>query len=475
MTYTIKGYDCLPIRIFEEISAIPRASGNEAGIADYIERFAKARGLACYRDTANNVFVEKAASAGREGEDPVLLQAHTDMVAEKNKGVSHCFERDPIRLVQEGNVLRADGTTLGADDGFGVAILLAALEKAEDHPPLCCLFTTSEEVGMEGAMAFDFSRVRAHRMLNLDSDAEHEIIVGCCGGQRSDMYLSLSREDIKGEGIAVTVSGLCGGHSGADIHKGRGNALMLMHRLLTRAAEVTAVCLSQIAGGDKDNAIPRECEAVLACGDPVAAMNALRAAADELKASCEAPEDAGLTVTLSPVTYHGRFDAKDTEKILCLLGTEGGVLTWRERGVMPETSRNIASIAVKGTNVRVTVSTRSADRTALRESNAALEARVASVGGEITHRGGYPGWESATDSALVRAWQSAYRGVTGREALATVIHAGLECGLICDAVAGLEAISVGCNIRDLHTPEERMELDSFERIWQTVLEFLKQA
>ena len=472
MEYTVKGFDCLPVRIFEEISAIPRASGNEAGVADYIERFAKNLGLFCYRDAANNVFITKPASAGREADAPLLLQAHTDMVAEKNKDKVHNFATDPIQLVQEGSVLRADRTTLGADDGYGVAIMLAALSEATDHPRLECLFTTSEETGMDGAKAFDYSRITARRMLNLDSAEEKDIIVGCCGGQRTDLFLPAVRESASGEGLAITVKGLFGGHSGEDIHRGRGNALKIMQRLLSRIGEVTEIRIAHIEGGDKDNAIPRECEAVVAVADKAAAERALAAAITEVKAATGAPEDAGLAVEVKSAAYDALLGVRETAAVLHLLATEDGVLYWRREGVLPQTSRNVASVRIFDDRVRVTVSTRSPSKEVLCESNHMLEARAADVGGYVQHRGAYPGWESPEDSAPVIAWCDAYRAVTGGELSITVIHAGLECGLICDACPGMVALAVGPNIYDLHTPDERMELDSLVRVWDTVLAFL---
>lgn len=468
-----QGFDGFPIRFFTDISGIPRASGNEAGVAAYLERFAAEHGLFCMRDAANNVLIKKGGTRGRESEPAVLLQAHTDMVAEKNKGVAHDFATDPIRLIYEGNILRADATTLGADDGFGVAIMLAVLTEATDHPPLECLFTSSEEVGMDGAKAFDFSTIRARRLLNLDSAEEADVIVGCCGGQRTDLHVPITRESCGGEGLLVTISGLCGGHSGEDIHRGRANALTLMHTLLCRVGEQTTMRLSFVRGGDKDNAIPRECEALLAVKDPDAALAALTLAAKEVRDAVRAPEDAGLRIEWQEAPYDSLIGEQDTAHVLYLLGTQGGVLAWRKEGVLPQSSRNVASVAVDDSTARVSVSTRSPEAAVLRESNRVLERRAERVCGSATHRGAYPGWESPSDSPLVRAWGDAYREITGGEIRTTVIHAGLECGLICDALGGTQAIAVGCNIHDLHTPDERMELDSFLRIYQTVLAFLK--
>ncbi len=465
----------LPFRFFEEIAAIPRVSGQEQKIADYLVRFAEARGLECYRDALHNVLIKKSASKGRENEAPVLLQAHSDMVAEKNKGCTHDFAADGIRLIREGGILHADGTTLGADDGSGMAIILAALCEASSHPPLECLFTVSEEIGLLGASAFDYSRISARRMLNLDSAEEGVITTGCCGGKRSDVVLPVQREPITAEGIAVCVKGLCGGHSGEDIHKGRGNALQWMASLIGAVGEKMEVRISDIHGGDKDNAIPRECEAVIFVPNARSATQLLEAQAQRLKARCAAPEDREASCTFAKVTLKGMLAARDTERLLQLMCVPNGVLAFREDGVLPQTSRNMASVLTTEQSIRITFSTRSPMSEEIEGHCAVLETCAHAVSAHVTHRGAYPGWESPEDSATVRAWQSAYHRVSGRQAGTAVIHAGLECGVICDRVPSLEAISVGCNIWDLHTPAERMELDSFARIYQTVLEYLKEC
>ena len=213
-----------PFKYFEEISKIPRASGNEAEIANYLVEFAKNLGLSYYKDDANNVLIVKNASAGRENDEPIMLQAHTDMVAEKNVATVHDFKSDPIKLIQEGNVLRADGTTLGADDGFGVAIIMAMLaEKEISTPKVECLFTSSEEIGLVGASKFDYSKIESRRIINLDSAEEDTVIIGCCGGIRTELTLPVTFENGNFKGYKLTIGGLCGGHSGEDIDKGRLN------------------------------------------------------------------------------------------------------------------------------------------------------------------------------------------------------------------------------------------------------------
>lgn len=464
-----------PFRYFEEISAIPRASGNEAGIAAYLCDFASARGLFCYEDEIHNVLIKKPATAGREAEAPLLLQCHTDMVAEKHGHVTHDFEKDGIQLVREENILRADGTTLGADDGFGVALILAVLaDDTLSHPALECLFTVSEEIGLEGANAFDYSRISARRMINLDSAEEDTVIVGCCGGLRTDLTVPLCFEAVEATGLRVTVGGLCGGHSGEDIDRGRLNAHVLMGAVLRELQAVTPFRFASISGGDKDNAIPRECEAVILPEDLAAAEGFLANAAAHVADCVVAEEDRGLCLTASRAGLCRVAATEDTERILSILSVRNGVLYSRTvPPLMPETSRNLARLRTEAEHLAVAFSSRSEKEERIAESRAELDALAAELGGSTHHHAGYPGWVSPADAPLVRSWQRAYLETTGKETAAAMIHAGLECGLISAALPGLTAISVGCNIHDLHTPAETMELDSMAAIYQTLCRFLQ--
>ena len=254
------------MRFFAELSNIPRASGNEAGVADYLVDFARARGLSHYRDQANNVLICAPATRGMEQAPTLLLQGHTDMVCEKNSDTQHDFDTDPIRLCLDGDRLRATGTTLGGDNGIAVAYMLAILDgEASAHPALECLFTAGEEVGMDGIVAFDHTRLTARHMINLDSESETMVTVGCAGGVRTDVVIPAVREAaVDGEQyLRVTLRGLCGGHSGEDIHRGRVGANVLLARLLSALRREYPYRLVSIDGGSKDNAIPRECEVIL--------------------------------------------------------------------------------------------------------------------------------------------------------------------------------------------------------------------
>ena len=269
-----RGVDAPPLCFFEQISAIPRPSRDEGAIADWLVDFATQRGLECTRDAAHNVLIKKSATKGREKSPVVLLQAHTDMVCEKHPHVAHDFKTEGLSLVREGNFLRADGTTLGADDGYGVATMLALLDdEGISHPALECLFTSAEEVGLVGASKFDYRSIRAKYMLNLDAAEEDVVIVGCCGGLRAKLSVPVAFSPVCGKGMSLSLGGLCGGHSGEDVNRGRLNAHVLMGKLLPALRAKTDFRIVAISGGEKDNAIPRECTVTLLPDDLLAARD----------------------------------------------------------------------------------------------------------------------------------------------------------------------------------------------------------
>lgn len=464
-----------PARFFEEISAIPRASLQEERIADYLVKFAIGQGLYCYRDEANNVLIRKAGSPGREKEPPLLLQAHSDMVTEVAFGVAHDFTREGVSLCREGNILRARNTTLGADDGFGVALMLAVLEGgAPSHPPLECLFTAAEEIGLVGAGKFDYSLLSARRMLNFDSAEEHLIITGCCGGIRTSLTLPVSFESVSGKGLRIALHGLCGGHSGEDIHKGRGNALILMGQVLSEVGKISPFRLTSVSGGDKTNAIPRDCEVVILPDDLSAVWAFLEESEALLSRLVTSSDDRARSLQITPVDVTSTLSAADTHRIMEVLRLPNGVLAYRKDGkTPPETSRNLANVRTKTDCFTFELSSRSPLEEKLDASIAELDALAMRLGGACIHRSRYPGWEGAEDSPVCACWRKAYCRLTGKLPATTVIHAGLECGLIRGALKELDVISVGCNIYDLHTPAERMELDSLERIYRTLIAFLE--
>ena len=465
----------LPFYYFEQISKIPRSSGNEKGIVEYIKNIAIENGLEYYMDQGDNILVKKKGSVGRENEDTIMLQAHTDMVAEKNNNTVHSFETDPITLIQEGNILRARGTTLGADDGFGVAIMLALLTSKDlSTPPLECLFTASEEIGLVGAGKFDYSKISAKRMINLDSAEENTVIIGCCGGVRTEMTIPADYVSAQKNGIKLTIGGLCGGHSGEDIDKGRKNTNIVMGAILSEVNKEIPIQLSYISGGDKDNAIPRENTASFVVEDQNKAISIIERTVEGIKTDLVA-EDKGFFLKIEKCTLNGHYTKESTEKILKVLSLPNAVLEYRKtKPILPQTSRNLAKVRCSEKDeIRIGFSSRSYLEEKLDWSCAELDKIAKEIGATTYHHERYPGWQGESDSQFVIDWQNAYERATGRKTEPTLIHAGLECGLITSRVKGLEAISIGANVHDLHTPQETMEIDSFDRIYDTVVEFLK--
>lgn len=461
-------------RFFEEISEIPRGSGNEAGVADYLCAFAKARGLSCYRDASNNVLIGKPATAGREGQAPLLFQGHTDMVCEKNGDTVHDFERDPIRLVLDGNRLSAEGTTLGADNGIAVAMMLALLDgELDSHPAFECLFTTEEETGMGGAIAFDYSRLTARHMVNMDSEEERVVTVGCAGGIRSDLLIPVSYEASVGrEYCRVSLTGLAGGHSGADIHTGRASANLLLGRLLCALPDVRLV---SIEGGSKDNAITREAEAVIAVPSVAMASMSLLALADEIAGEL-VPEDRDCRIACERLTeaeqasITGVMDEASTARVLGLLANAPcGVLAMsHEVEGLVEYSRNLGILRTTQEGVRITFTSRASRESRLDGTVSALNALAGALGATVRHHSRYPGWEYVPVSAVRDAYTAAFGAVLGGEMDVVAIHAGLECGYIKKQVPDMDIISIGPDMKGIHSPDEVLYLDSVERVWKTL-------
>ena len=480
MEYLIKGRK--PERFFnyfEEISAIPRGSGNEKGIADYIVDFANKRGLYCYRDEVNNVFVRMPASAGRENEGAVMLQGHTDMVCEKNADVVHDFEKDGIKLVLNGDLLTADGTTLGADNGVAVAMMLAILDgELESHPAIECLFTVSEEVGLDGAKAFDYSVAKAEKMLNLDSEGEGMATVSCAGGVRSDIVLKADKCDCSGKkAIEISISGLSGGHSGADIHTGKANANKLMGRVLCAILEKSEIAIAEINGGSKDNAIPRECSAVIVLDGAEVEMAKSIVSEQLCQIKKEVNEDdAEIAIEAKLLGDADKcFSYELSRKVIAFVNSvANGVLAMsNDIKDLVEFSRNLGVIRTSDEGIELILSTRSSTESLLDSSERELALLSGMMGGEIRHHGRYPGWKYEKDSELRVKYIDAARKILGLEPQILAIHAGLECGIIKSHINNMDIISIGPEMRGIHTPDEVLDLASCERFWLLIEEMLK--
>ena len=464
---------------FEEISAIPRPSYHEEKIAEYLVDFARKRGLEYYRDSYNNVLIDLPATKGREATAPILLQGHTDMVCEKNSGTVHDFLADPLRLYVKDGWIRAEGTTLGADNGVAVAVMLAILDGAcESHGAIQCLFTASEEVGLDGAKGFDYSRIFARKMLNMDSADESLIIAGCAGGLRSTVTLPAERGECEGETVAIRIGGLAGGHSGEDINRGRANANKLMGRALDRIfAMLPDVRLISVDGGTKENAIPREAVAIIRTTKQEA-VSEICQELREIIARELCRDDSGFFLTAEAYSCSVTPMTRECgEKAVFFMQTlSNGVFEMNHSltGVV-EYSRNLGIAQTCADSVSFTVNSRSAEESRLDLSVAELDAYARILGGVSAHYSRYPGWEYAERSPIREEYSRAYSALYGREPAVEVIHAGLECGIIKKAIPDMDMLSCGPVVLDLHSPDEALNISSFERFFRVICKVIADA
>ena len=473
MEYLVTGRKPASVfRFFEEISAVPRPSYHEEKIADYLVEFAKARGLFYVRDSLHNVLIKAPATKGCENLPPLLFQGHTDMVCEKNANVEHDFLKDPLKLyLDETGFLRARGTTLGADNGIAVAMMLALLDgEVQAHPAYECLFTASEEVGLDGATGFDYSHVSARHMINMDSERVGVVTCGCAGGIRTDLSLSVCPEPFVGAALRVSVGGLMGGHSGENINCGRANANKLLGRILAALPTELDARVVWVKGGSKDNAIPRESEVLLAVADPEAASEAICKTAAEIAAELSM-DDKGFTVSCEDADADAvMLSRADTARVIAVLASvPNGVfeMNYNAKG-MVEFSRNLGVVRTENDTVTFVFASRSAMESRLDASTQQLDALASAIGATTKHHSRYPGWNFAPVSAVRERYLAAYREVTGEDAAVNVIHAGLECGIISANLPDMDIISIGPTMHDIHSPDEALDLDSVELFWKTV-------
>ncbi|MBR5125086.1 MAG: beta-Ala-His dipeptidase [Clostridia bacterium] len=483
------------LSFFEDICAIPHVSGDEKAIADYIEAFAKTRGLACYRDAVHNVFIKLPASEGHESSPAVMLQGHTDMVGEKTADSTHDFATDGLKLKVDANGwISATDTTLGGDDGIAVAMMLAILDNPpEPHPAIECLFTVSEETGLEGAWAFDpaAAGATAHTMINLDSEAEGVITAGCSGGMRTDITVPVTAKPLSGVAVRLTLDGFSGGHSGVEIHEGHTNAIKAMGRLLRAVAHTYDFRLVSLEGGGKDNAIPRSCTAVVAArneGYAAAICEAFVKETEKLRAEPNLiAADKGFAAT-AEITEQGAYsfvmdDESDLHTMSILNFARDGVLAMSAhvKGLVAY-SRNLGIVKTlygedgAPVGVKFSMSTRSAAANHLNDAEYELDELAYGVLGrdaKVSHRARYPGWDYAPVSPLRDLWTAVSEKLYGVTPKVEVIHAGLECGILCDKLGEMDIVSVGPDMRDIHTPREMLSIPSVERTYLLVCETLR--
>jgi dipeptidase D len=468
-------------KYFAEISRIPRCSKNEGAMTKYVLDTANRLGLQAKADACGNVAVRKNASAGREHARSVALQGHLDMVCEKNKDKVHNFLKDPIELVRKDNLLMANGTTLGADNGVAVATNLAIMEDRQlEHGPLELLFTVDEETGLTGANNLTADFLESRTLLNLDSEEEGALYVGCSGGRDTTGSWKIHREEVPGTRVAVrvSVSGLKGGHSGLDIDKGRGNAIKIIGRALV-ALSALGARLSSVEGGSKRNAIPRECEAVLLISPR--RLKAGRKAVSDLNGTVKselAVTEPDLVVRLDTADAREGLKAMkkaEQRRILQAISAlpHGAIKMSADIPGLVETSTNVAVIKTEGDTVSIATSQRSSVASEIVEIAATVAAVFDLARASVTGSDGYPGWKPNMESPLLNLAKSVYRSLYGKDPEVKAIHAGLECGIIGERIPGMDMVSFGPTLEGVHSPDEKIYIDSVEKFWKFLLELLK--
>ena len=464
---------------FEEICGIPHGSGNTKRIADYCEQFAARRGLQHSRDAHDNVIIVKEAAAGYENAAPVVLQGHLDMVCEKAPGCHKDMETEGLELAEENGWVFARGTTLGGDDGIAVAMMLALLaDETLPAPRLECIITSDEEIGMLGAAALQPTLVTGRSMINLDSEEEGVFTVSCAGGNRTRCRLPVERETVTGEGVTVTVAGLTGGHSGVEIDKGRANADMLLGRFTAAARQAVPCRVVSLSGGLKDNAIPTEAAAVLVT-DGAEALSALAERWQEQLRREYAPAEPTLTIRVQPAgkKSYAAMTEDSAERVLCmLLAAPNGIQAMS--GTLPglvQTSLNLGILTTGEDAAELHFGVRSALASQKEMLTERLTALTRLLGGSVAVSGDYPAWEYREESPLRERMCEVYREQYGAEPQIAAIHAGLECGLLCEKLPGLDCVSTGPLLEEIHTPRERMSVESVGRVWRFVREVLRRS
>ena len=466
---------------FEEIANIPHGSRNTKQISDYLVNFANERNLEHYQDELNNVVIIKEASEGYENAEPVIIQGHMDMVCEKENGSKIDFEKDGLELYVDDGFVKAKDTTLGGDDGIAVAYALALLDSKElKHPRLEVVITVDEEIGMLGAVDIDLSMLKGHIMLNIDSDVEGEFLTSCAGGMSINSSIPVTRTAQTGLETIITLTGLDGGHSGAEIHKEHGNANILMGRILENIFNELPFGILDFNGGLKDNAIPRESTVTLLIPEEARedVTRIVNATAKELAAELSVADPATrIDLSFGNVTEKNVLDYASVNKIILYLRTvPNGVINMSQ--VIPglvETSLNLGVLELKDNELSTLTSIRSSVATRKEDLKRRVMNIIEMLGGECEAEGEYPAWEYNDHSTLRPQVVKVYKELFGQEPKLTAIHAGLECGILSDKIPDLDCVSFGPTNYDIHTPKERLSISSTEKYWNFLVKFLEEA
>ena len=458
------------ITFFKELTNVPRNSKKEEKIAEFLCDFAKERNLWYRKDDFNNVLIKRKASIGYEDRKTIMFQAHTDMVCEKTKDSTHNFDTDPIEIIDEGDILRAKDTTLGADDGIGVAYLLLLLDDEDIKlPAIECLFTTQEEIGMNGARAFDYSDINASYLLNLDGEEENTAIVGCAGGVSITYSKAVKLEKCKDKAYKLEISGLYGGHSGVDIDKGRANSNLLVALLLDKISDIKIVSFN---GGSKDNAIANRSEIIF-----LSNLNVKSIIDKNLSGVTFKNEDKNVEINVSILddTEYNYISNDESLKFLSLIrDLRQNVIEYsKDIEGLVETSGNIGVVNIQNGKISIVESLRSSvdeKRDEIKEYNNNL---ASSLEYEIKEEGEYPGWKYNKNSKLEKIYIQAYKKYHNNELpIVCAIHAGVECGMIYEKLPHLDMISLGPDVKDVHTVNEKLYLLSCKTLLKTLLEII---
>ena len=461
---------------FEQICRIPHGSGNTKAISDYLVAFAREHDLRHIQDKLNNVIIFADGTCGMEDHAPVILQGHMDMVCEKDNECQIDMDTQGLDITHDGTYVYANGTTLGGDNGIAVAYALALLaDKTIPHPPLEVVITVDEETGMFGAAGIDLSMLKGRTVLNLDSEEEGIFTVSCAGGARGVITLPVERHAVYGPCVRLTVEGLKGGHSGVEIHKNLANANKIMGELLSRVQKLMPLCITKLSGGAKDNAIPRSCQVTLvAMGMYLERINDITAALEqEIRQQYDEPD---VKIYGDDVDALGgnALTTGCTDKVIALLcGAPNGVQSWsKDIDGLVQTSLNLGVVELDD-ELRMTFAVRSSVNQEKRELLDRLSKLAEFHDAGYSEVGDYPAWEYKKDSALRGVMISVYRKMFNTEPQVVAIHAGLECGLLSEKLPGLDCVSIGPNMRDIHTSREKLEIQSTENTWNFLLEILK--
>lgn len=459
---------------FESICQIPHGSENTKALSDWLVAFAKERGLEYYQDDLNDVIIIKEASEGYENSEPVIMQGHMDMVCDKVEGCTKDMKKDGLDLAIDGDYIYAEGTTLGGDDGVAVAFMLAILDDdSVKHPRFEAVFTVDEETGLYGAEAIDVSPLKGKRFINVDSEEEGILTVGCAGGVSAIAELPVTREACDGQAFEVGISGLLGGHSGTEIIIGGENAIRALGRLLFELQDLAGARIVRIDGGVADNVIPVSAKAIIVSPD-----------GDKVKAICDEyreifahefkiDPDFKLTLTETSAEEAPLDEASSLRATAYLTGTPNGIEKMTQ-GIdgLPQTSLSLGILRTNGDHLEYTFCIRSSVDTEREMLVRRLDNQIRVLGGSLRTEGPYPGWEYAAVSPLRDLVCEVYKDLYGKDMVIEAIHAGLECGYFAGKMPGLDCVSIGPDVKDVHTPNERLSISSTQRTWDLVTEVL---